>query len=551
MKFYKITAIISGIMVSTAYFHNAYAAPLVLDGKSLTIEDVVSVAENPTISVEVTKDAQQRLTDGFDLVMNAAKDGVAVYGLTVGVGWNKDRPAFQTENGVRVIDEQLLAASRAFNLDQLRAHAAGFGEPMDREIVRAAMIIRLNQMLTGMTGIQPDVAEMYRNFLNNDIVPVVPSIGSLGQADITLAAHIGLAMIGEWQVEYKGKVVSAADALADANLSPIKPVGKDFLSIISSNALTVGHAALLSHETENYLSTLAVTFALSLEGFNGNVTPFLEETTAVRPFEGMNIAAKMIRSALEGSYLWEPSEVRGLQDPLSYRTMAYSIGSAVEASNSLKSALTIHINHTDDNPVTRAEHQYKGTSKQVMTYQLPGGAGAIYPTANFELLPVADKVEALNIALARIARTSSMQIIRYENPELTRLPRFLAAKSNNGLAFGALQVPLTALVAQARQYSLPVSLDNFSTSAGIEDTASNAPLAIDNLNKLLDINYKVTSMSLLHAAQAVELRGDIAIGKKTGELLKKYREKVFFVDQDRSFTPDLVVGEALIRAWKL
>lgn len=468
----KFLRLFAGVAMGGLMAGAAIADRVVLDGASLSIDQVVAAARDPQTEVAIDDDARERLQAGFDLVMGAAAQGVAVYGLTVGVGWNKDRPAFKVEDGKRVLDDQLLDLSRAFNLSQLRAHGAGFGDAMDRDAVRAGMLVRLNQMLTGKTGIQPEVAEMYRQFLIHDIVPVVPERGSLGQADITLAAHIGLAMIGEWQVDYKGQRMPAAEALADAGLTPVRPVGKDFLSIISSNALTAGQAALLSHDAGLYLERQIVAFALALEGFNGNVAPFLAETTEIRPFPGMVEAATQIRAALQDSYLWQNSDTRGLQDPLSYRTMAYVMGSAIEANSALQDALTIQINHSDDNPAVLAEHSYDGESSQVASYQVTDG-GAIYPTANFDLLPVADKVEALNLALARMTRSMVMQTIRYENPALTKLSRFLAADDNQGLAFGALQVPMSALAIEARQLSLPVSLDGLGTSAGIEDVASN------------------------------------------------------------------------------
>lgn len=546
MSYYKFLTAVAALALTGLMAGVTFAQSVTLDGKSLTVEQVAEVARNPQTGIAIDRDAEERLQQGFDLVMEAATQGTPIYGLTVGVGWNKDRPAFKVEDGERVLDQELLELSRAFNISQMRAHAAGFGDAMPREDVRAGMVIRLNQMLTGATGVQPEIAEMYRQFLIHDIVPVVPGRGSLGEADITLAAHIGLAMLGEWKVDYKGQRMEAAAALADAELTPVEPVGKDFLSVISSNAVTAGQAVLLAQDTDKYLRRHVVEFALALEGYNGNVSPFLEGTTEIRPFPGMMHASDKIRAALEGSYLWAPSETRGLQDPLSFRTMGYTLGSAFEALESLTDTLKIQINHTDDNPASLAPHDYAGESEQVQSYQV-ANAGAIYPTANFEFLPVTDKVEALNQALGRLSRSVVMQTIRFENPELTGLPRFLAAEGNDGLAFGALQVPMTALAAEARQLSLPVSMDGFATSAGIEDVASNGPLAVANLRRLLDLNYQLLSMQLLHTAQAVDLRESVSLGKETARLLAAYREQVPFVEKDRPFTDDISLGEEFLR----
>ncbi len=532
------------------------AQTLVVDGSKLTVEDVSRFAHDRSLKVEIDGNAAARVRTSFDLVMEAALQGTAVYGLNVGVGWNKDRPVFKEVNGRRALDDELLALSRRFNFSSLRAHGGGIGEPMSPESVRAGMLVRLNELLTGQGGVQPQVIEAYRDFLNNDIVPVVPSTGSVGEADITLASHIGLAMIGEWYVDYKGTRMPAAEALKAAGLKPLEPVGKDFLSILSTNALTAGSAAILADETRQYLTSATAVFALSLEGFNGNVAPFLDQTTELRPFPGMKTAAADIREALDGSYLWQQSDHRALQDPLSFRTMAYALGNAWEALDALDETLKVHMNASDDNPAAVLATEGKnaavqdGGTDQVNKYLVQGElAGAIYPTANFEMLPVAVRVESLNAALARLSQSIVMQTIRYENPELTKLSRFLAGPENEGHAFGAMQKPVVALYAENRQLAMPVSLDTFAMAGGIEDVASNAPLAVANLERILGNMYSISSVQLLHAAQAADLRGDVALGKASGKLLKVYRAKVPFVDHDRVYTADFAAGVEVLRAF--
>jgi histidine ammonia-lyase len=403
-----------------------------------------------------------------------------------------------------------------------------------------------------MAGAQPAVADTYRAFLDRDVTPVVPSRGSVGEADITLASHIGLAMVGEWFAEYQGRRLPAKEALALAGITPLAPVGKDFLAIVSTNALTAGQATLLARDARAYLDRAIVVFALSLEGFNGNVAPFLAETTEIRPFPGMVEAAARIRAALEGSYLWQPVEGRALQDPLSFRTAAYALGNALEASAELDAALAVQINHTDDNPAAVAGpwHPAEADGGQVERYRVDGAVdGALYPTANFEMLPVAVRLEHLTGALARLSQNIVMQTIRFENPELTKLPRFLAAPTNEGHAFGAMQKPLVALYAENRQLAMPVSLDTFAMAGTIEDTASNAPLAVANLDRVLDNMYQLSSIQLLHAAQAVDLRRRNALGRSTRALLAAYRVRVPFATEDRVYTGDFAAGMEVLRGF--
>ncbi|WP_454686599.1 HAL/PAL/TAL family ammonia-lyase [Agrobacterium leguminum] len=528
---------------------NARAEHWSIDGQSLTVEQVVGLARDGNAKITLTESAGKRIAEGFDLVMEAALQGKAVYGLTVGVGWNKDRPVFAMKDGKRVLDDDLLKLSRAFNSTSLRAHGAGVGEPMAVEAVRAGMVIRLNQIATGRTGVQNAVAEMYRQFLEQGITPVVPSRGSVGEADITLASHIGLAMVGEGEVFVKGNRIPAARALAEAGIAPLEPVGKDFLSILSTNALTAGQAALLAHDTAGYLEKEAVVFGLALEGFNGNVAPFLAATNELRPFAENTSGALMVRSALDGSYLWSPAKDRALQDPLSYRTMAYVLGGAEIATQDLTKALEIQINHSDDNPGVVAGASDDKASGQVSQYFIEGEvSGAIYPSAGFEMLPVASRVETLNTALVRLSQAITMQTIRFENPDLTHLSRFLAAETNQGHAFGAIQKPLVALLAENQQIGAQAPVGSVAMAGNIEDLDSHAPLSVANLSRILDNLYWMSSIQLLHAAQAVDLRKPRQLGAGTKALFEDYRRTVPFVAVDRIYTNDFSTGYRFLKA---
>ncbi|CAN7577758.1 aromatic amino acid lyase [Agrobacterium tumefaciens] len=542
-------SIVTAFAIAGLAASNARAEHWSIDGQNLTVEQVVGLARDDSAKITLTESAGKRIAEGFDLVMEAALQGKAVYGLTVGVGWNKDRPVFAMKDGKRVLDDDLLKLSRAFNSTSLRAHGAGVGEPMAVEIVRAGMAIRLNQIATGRTGVQSAVAEMYRQFLEQGITPVVPSRGSVGEADITLASHIGLAMVGEGEVFMKGNRIPAARALTDAGIAPLEPVGKDFLSILSTNALTAGQAALLAHDTAGYLEKEAVVFGLALEGFNGNVAPFLAATNELRPFAENTSGALMVRSALDGSYLWSPAKDRALQDPLSYRTMAYVLGGAEIATQDLTRALEIQINHSDDNPGVVAGASDDKASGQVSQYFIEGEiSGAIYPSAGFEMLPVASRVETLNTALVRLSQAITMQTIRFENPDMTHLSRFLAAETNQGHAFGAIQKPLVALLAENQQIGAQAPVGSIAMAGNIEDLDSHAPLSVTNLGRILDNLYWMSSIQLLHAAQAVDLRKPGQLGAGTKALFENYRRSVPFVPVDRIYTNDFSTGYRFLKA---
>ncbi|WP_080686622.1 aromatic amino acid lyase [Mannheimia granulomatis] len=169
---------------------SSFALQLTPD-RNLTLEQVEQVArKNETVNIN--DQAWKNIEQGYNVILEAALNNIPVYGLTVGVGWNKDKPIFIEKNGTKVVSDELLAVSKKFNKSSLRAHSAGLGDALPIETVRAGMLIRLNTMLNGETGVQREVAEKYLEFLNHGITPVVPSRGTVGEADITLASHIGV-----------------------------------------------------------------------------------------------------------------------------------------------------------------------------------------------------------------------------------------------------------------------------------------------------------------------------------------------------------------------
>ncbi len=299
---------------------------VVLDGKHMTQEQAWAIADGA--KVKVASQARTKLVKSHELLMEAARLGKPVYGLTVGVGLNKDHKLFDA-NGE--LSAAVMDASRSFNYSTLRAHSAGVGEPMPVRLTRVALAVRLNTILAGQTGVQPVVADLYEAYLNKGITPVIPSQGTVGEADILLASHVGLAMIGEWEVFYKGKRVSSREAMADAGVPLLEPMGKDALSILSNNAVAVAYAMKGYQDAKHLLEVSPTVFGLSLEGLNGNVAPFLPQTNDIRPFPYIQATTKDILAQLDGSYLWQLNDERPLQDPLSYRTTAYTLASAKKA----------------------------------------------------------------------------------------------------------------------------------------------------------------------------------------------------------------------------
>lgn len=221
MKKHQMTTLMATMLMAGV----VSATTVTLDGAHLTQAEAWAVARGEA-KVAISPAAMKHVADSHKLVMAAAISGKPVYGLTVGVGLNKDRSLFKADGS---LSDEVLTASRNFNYNALRSHSAGVGPMMPDDLVRLSMVIRLNTLLTGKSGAQTRVAELYRDLLNKNVTPQIPSEGSLGEADILLASHVGAVMIGEWRAKKDGVVMSGKEALQKAGLQPLVPEGKDAL----------------------------------------------------------------------------------------------------------------------------------------------------------------------------------------------------------------------------------------------------------------------------------------------------------------------------------
>jgi histidine ammonia-lyase len=458
------------------------------------------------------------------------------------------------ENGQ--LSDEVLKLSETFNIGLIHAHTAGVAPEMPTTVVRAIMTTRLNSILYGATGAQPRVAELYRDFLNHHITPILPSRGSVGQADITLITHIGLAMIGEGDVYYQGQRMKAADALSLAGLEPLKPVGKDALAILSSNAYSEALAALSLVEAKHLATVSKLVLALSLEALNGNIEPFLRDAQQVRPFPYVNKAAETLRTILEGSYLWDQSKSRALQYPLSYRTGAYILGSLDRALAEAQEMLRIQLNSSDDNPgiildVVAPSKHYEEESHYAANHEL---SGAVIPTANFSPLPWVISFERLGIALSHMSSASVQRINKLGDSHFTHLSRFLGTDKTVH-AYGAIQKVFISLSAENRELANPVSLDYFAIAGNIEDVATNAPRVMRRVHKMVDNLYYILGMEMMHAAQAIDLRlkqsPDLKLATKTFAFFKAFRKQVSFMEVDRTLTYDIEQAYLFLKNYPL
>lgn len=550
----RITPIAASVATSLLLLSGAANATVTLTGADLTQDQAWRIAQGEEVAI--SKKAMKQVTDSNRLVMAAARAGVEIYGLTVGVGLNKDHHLFDAKGD---LTPEVRKASIEFNRNILRSHSVGYGPALSKEVTRLAMVVRLNTMLTGRSGAQPRVVELYRDFLNKGVTPVVPTRGSIGDADITLASHIGSVMMGEWRAEVDGKVVSGAEALKMKGITPLVPEGKDGLGILSSNCVGVAMTMDAMRTMRQALKVSPIVYGLTLEGLNGNVAPFLAQTVNNHPLTGLKEAAAEMRATLKGSYLWNFDKTRALQDPLSFRTTVYTISEAKRALKELDELVNIQINSSDDNPgviLNASKEDFDKTQVKQYFVDKDGVKGAIIPSANFEPLPIAIAAQRATIALSHVSHNALHRTMRLDEDRFSGLARYLAGPNNpNGHAFGATEDSMVSIYAENIELANPISMHGTPVEGNIEDSASNLPRVAERLKRASNNMFDLYSMELLHNTQAIDLRkmkqDNVKLSDKTGALYNAYRKVVPFVDKDRIFSGDLENGIKILKSWEV
>ena len=540
MKNFKILSIAAMLAL------NLSASDITLDGKGVTPQEIARIANGAKVKIDDA--AMQKVKKAHEILLSAAKDGQKIYGLTVGVGLNKDRSFVDAKGN---LDAEVIEASTKFNIGLIHAHCGGVGEDMPLKTARAVLATRLNNMLFAGAGVQEEVISLYKKFLNQDIIPVMPSVSSMGEGDITILGHVGLAMLGEGEVYYKGEKMAAAQALKKAGLKPLSPFGKDSLSILSSNAYSAALASLALEDLKQADKMSKLVFALSLEALNGNVAPFSSEAASLRPFPQFEATAKQIREILKDSYLWDKDDTRALQDPLSYRDASYFFAAMSSSIQSLESLMKIQLNSSDDNPGIFIGEQPAGAKFQESKLFTKGGA--VVPTSNFEPLLWVIEFEKASIVLAHNSKASSLRTIKLSDDNFTHLSRFLGTDKTVH-AFGAMQKPFVALAGENEFLANPASLDYVPVAGNIEDVATNAPFVMQKFSKQIENFYSILGMELIHAAQAIDLRmqqnPNLKLSAQTKKLYDEYRKVVKFMDTDRPLTGDFRNSAKFLKEYK-
>ena len=486
-----------------------------LDGKSLTLQDVVNVARKG-YKVEIAPAAKEQIKECAASVSEWVKEGRVVYGITTGFG-DLASVVIPRDKG-RQLQENLLLS-----------HACGYGEPYPEDVVRAIMLLRINTLTRGFSGISLETLQQMVDYLNLGIHPVVPTQGSVGASgDLCPLSHVAISLIGHGEVVYKGQKMSASEALAKVGMKPVELQPKEGLALNNGTTVMNAVAALCIVDAMNMMKNADVAASMSAEALHAVPYAFDRRTHDLRPQVGQGVVAENIRRLIEGSEIIEAFKKDRVQDAYSLRCLPQVHGASRDAIGYVKEKVEIEINSVTDNPII---------------FHKDGDA---ISGGNFHGQPMAMAMDFFGIAAAEFASISERRVARHVAHKLSDLPPFLVSDSGVNSGFMIPQYTAAAIVSENKVLAHPSVVDSIPTSANQEDHVSMGGYSARKGRQILDNTNRVIAVEMVNAAQGMDFRAPLKPGKGSGAAFKEFRKHVPFYEKDQFMQPLLLKSLELV-----
>jgi histidine ammonia-lyase len=510
--------------------------PIVLDGRSLTIEDVIAVAARHE-RVDVDHSVLTRLARARALVDEMAAGDEPHYGINTGFGALAEKKI--PKDKVALLQRNLI-----------ESHAVGTGEPLSMSVARALLLLRAQTLAVGHSGCRPEVLSSTVALLNAGVAPYVPMKGSVGASgDLAPLAHTAMLLLGQGDAFLRTTTgqtqrVSAAEALARAGIGPVTLQAKEGLALINGTQAMVATGLFALAAAERCTRLADLVGAMSCDALKGTDRAFDHRIHDARPHPGQSTSARNLRSLLRDSALKQSHAACGkVQDPYSLRCMPQVHGATRDVLAYVRQVLTRELNAATDNPLVFLAGDFGGHDDDVIS----GG--------NFHGQPVALALDFLAIAAAEIANISERRIEQLVNPSLSSgLPPFLAPDPGLNSGFMIVQVTAAALINENKVLCHPASVDSIPSSASREDHVSMGMTAANKASVVVDNVSRVLGIELLCAAQALDLRAPMTSSPALMAAHRVVRHEIPFAPVDRAFGRDLeraialAQGDALLTA---
>ncbi|MFO7881664.1 MAG: histidine ammonia-lyase [Kosmotogaceae bacterium] len=490
---------------------------VIIDGHSLTLKEVYNVAfknervdiANETLSI--LKKTRERLEKDIE--------NKTIYGVNTGFGILANKKVEKKE--IELLQENIV-----------KSHAAGVGNPLKVEYVRAVMLIRANSLCKGYSGIRPIIVKRLVEYINRGICPYVPSQGSVGASgDLSPLSHIALSLIGEGQVFYNGKLIDSKKSLRMNNLEPLTLKAKEGLSLVNGTAFMAGIGACVTYAAYNLFFEAIKVAAISVDALEGSTSPFDKRVHDVRSHTGQRIVAGELRKALENSEIRRSHlDCDRVQDPYTLRAIPQVYGAFYDTLMHVYKTLEIEVNSATDNPLI-----FKN--------------GDVISCGNFHGEPIALVFDFLSIALTDMGNMIERRIDRLVNPKLNDFPAFLT-KGSEGLNSGYMiwQYTAAALASENKTLAHPASADSIPTSGFQEDHVSMGAWGARKLDKIFENWEKLIAIELMLSYRAIQFRIPMKSGSIINEITNELSNILPEDTGDRCYGKDFeIVLEFLLK----
>jgi histidine ammonia-lyase len=484
---------------------------VILDGHSLTLEDVVAVALDRA-PVELSPAARARMGRAHDVVRALVESGAVAYGVTTGFGKLSD---------VAIPPDRL----DELQVNLVRSHAAGVGPLLPEREARAMMLLRANVIAKGFSGARPVLVDLLSGMLNAGLYPPIPEQGSVGASgDLAPLAHLALSLIGEGELYFGAERGQASDVLAHAGLAPVRLGPKEGLTLINGTQAHTAVAALAVVDAHRLWQVAHLAGAMSLEALLGTPVAFDPRIQDARGQLGQAASAALLRMLLADSEIRE-SHREGdprVQDPYSLRCMPQVHGPVLDAIDFCAGVIGRELNAATDNPLVFAD------------------TGELLSGGNFHGQAVSMALDFLAIAMTNLANIAERRIDRLVNPDLNQgLPPFLSRDAGVNSGFMMAQVTAASLASECKVLSHPASVDTIPTDGNKEDVVPMGMGAAWKLRRIVQNVRHVLAIELMCAAQGLDFRAPLRAGRGAAQGHKLVRQLVAPLERDRVLAPDI------------
>lgn len=501
-------------------------ATLVINGLPLSFE-MVHAVERTSAKVQLNGECKRRITEARAGMLQRASTGEALYGISTGFG---------SFANVRLPSDQLAA----LQTNLIRSHACGVGAPLAIHEVRAMMVILAASLARAHSGVRAEVVESIIQHLNHDVTPVVPSRGSVGASgDLAPLAHVGQALIGEGDVHFGGRVISAKDAHAATGIAPLRLAEKEGLALINGTHLMAALGALVVYDANHLLHAAIIATAMAIDGCRGSASVFDPRIHAVRNQPGQIVIASALAALLKNSQIGPAHAVNDprVQDPYSLRASAQVLGAALDALQFASGIIRNELGAVTDNPlVFEADGRWE-----------------VLSGANFHGMPLAIALDVLRIALCHIAGIADRRMYwaLSGHDKENKLPAHMSTQP--GMLSGSMVVQYAAAACcnELRTLAYPSSVGNIPTCAGIEDYNSMGTTSALHGRDAIGLARDVVACELLIMAQAIDHQRPLTSGLGVEHAHRAIRAIVAPLTVDRSPSPDIAAISTLIESGSL